>query len=149
MGDYEKRLAKEQALLASREDADNLKADWLKDPCYDLYPPPEGFEIYAEEFREFQEEKQSEWEKAGRERRFKAQFRELMFPNPIGSENYGISVREYFAAQAIQGAAMKIPTLKEPNKIKIFEEIAANARRIADALVLELADPAKIPEFPG
>lgn len=39
---------------------DDLKKEWLKDPCWDI-EDTEGFEDYYEELRKFREEKVVEW----------------------------------------------------------------------------------------
>jgi polyhydroxyalkanoate synthesis regulator phasin len=47
--------------MKTREEVDALKANWLEDPCWDLYTT-EGFEEYHEELGRFQAVKEAEWE---------------------------------------------------------------------------------------
>jgi hypothetical protein len=51
-------------------------------------------------------------------------------PCPYG-EGYGITLREYFAAMAMQGMAMRVKSLLD-------HEVAAASVRLADALLAEL-----------
>ena len=46
--------------VATREEVEALKANWVEDPCYDLYPIPQNdkdfhrFLPFSEELKEFQ-----------------------------------------------------------------------------------------------
>ena len=42
-------------MLKTREEVESLKAEWLADPCWDIYES-EGFEEYRVELKLFQEE---------------------------------------------------------------------------------------------
>jgi hypothetical protein len=44
----------------SREEIENLKRDWEKDPCYDI-EDADGFEEHREELIQFSQKKQIEW----------------------------------------------------------------------------------------
>ena len=44
----------------TREEVEKLKADWIEDPCWDIFDT-EGFEAYAFELSEFQEEMEEKW----------------------------------------------------------------------------------------
>jgi len=47
--------------VVTREDVESLKADWIEDPCWDIFNT-EGFEEYRGELSAFQEHKEAEWE---------------------------------------------------------------------------------------
>lgn len=49
--------------MKSRGEVDGLKDNWWNDPIYDIDPPPEGFEEFAEELAEFQERWNKIWDK--------------------------------------------------------------------------------------
>ena len=44
----------------TREDVENLKENWLRDPCWDI-EDTEGFEGYYDELLAFRLEKEAEW----------------------------------------------------------------------------------------
>jgi ribosomal protein L6P/L9E len=46
--------------VKTREDVENLKANWISDPCYNL-ETVEGFEEYSNELRRFQTMMESKW----------------------------------------------------------------------------------------
>lgn len=48
--------------MKSREQVEELKENWKKDPCYDIYDS-EGFEEYKNELIEFQKQHELEEEK--------------------------------------------------------------------------------------
>lgn len=52
--------------MATQEQIDNLKTQWLHDPCWDIYDT-EGFEDHREELKKYQDKVESEW-KAQREK---------------------------------------------------------------------------------
>ena len=47
--------------MKTREEVENLKADWESDPCYEI-EDTEGFEEYREELKLFSQEKEKHWE---------------------------------------------------------------------------------------
>lgn len=48
-------------MVKTREEVEELKKEWLDDPCWDLYDT-EGFEEYRDELKKFQEEWEAKWE---------------------------------------------------------------------------------------
>lgn len=46
--------------MKSLQDLEDLKTNWLNDPCWDIYNT-EGFEQYAEQLRQFQADQEAEW----------------------------------------------------------------------------------------
>ena len=56
--------------MATAQEIERLKRDWLDDPCYDLYGA-EGFEEHEEELREFQTMTERRWEAERAEREAK------------------------------------------------------------------------------
>ena len=46
--------------MKTREEIDNLKANWYSDPIWDLYTT-EGFEDHEQELREYQAKCELEW----------------------------------------------------------------------------------------
>lgn len=68
-------MTTETQTVATREEVEALKANWAKDPCYDLFPIPKDDEYFkrflpfSQELKEFQDAKQAEWSEAwGRKR---------------------------------------------------------------------------------
>jgi hypothetical protein len=47
--------------MNTREDVENLKENWVSDPCYDL-EEVEGFEEYREELEAFIKHQEKKWE---------------------------------------------------------------------------------------
>ena len=60
----------------TREDVEKLKADWLKDPIWDLYTT-EGFEEFEDELKQFEKEVYAEREAESLEKRRKAVFTQM------------------------------------------------------------------------
>jgi hypothetical protein len=54
--------------MATREDVERLKEQWLADPCFDL-ADAEGFEEHAEELRAYQAQQVAQWAEQVAERR--------------------------------------------------------------------------------
>ena len=48
--------------MKTREEVEKLKADWNRDPCFDLELYPD-FEDYADELLAYRKEQEAEWEK--------------------------------------------------------------------------------------
>lgn len=46
--------------MATQKDVENLKRDWVNDPCFDL-DDVEGFEDFTEELQSFQKEQEAKW----------------------------------------------------------------------------------------
>jgi hypothetical protein len=55
--------------MPTRDEIENLKLNWKRDPCWDLWTT-EGFEEHEEELKAFQEEQAAEWAQRARERLF-------------------------------------------------------------------------------
>ncbi len=53
--------------VPTRADVEQLKRNWLADPCYDLYSV-EGFEPFNQELTEFQETQRAIWKQERKER---------------------------------------------------------------------------------
>lgn len=67
----EKNLSKTDTpapVIATREQVEQLKADWARDPIYDLVPGPPceyhniDYSPYEKELREFEQQKEREWQ---------------------------------------------------------------------------------------
>jgi hypothetical protein len=63
--------------MATREEINKLKADWVGDPIYDL-EDTEGFEEHRDELREFRAQQEAVWEKRQGEERHAAALFELI-----------------------------------------------------------------------
>lgn len=70
--------------MKSREEVENLKKNWLEDPCYDI-ETTEGFEEYKEELLEFSVQKKKENEEAYEKR--KREQIERIYSQEIGEQN--------------------------------------------------------------
>jgi len=55
------------ATIPTREQVEQLKHDWRRDPCFDI-ETTDGFERYADELRVYREEYEREIEQVRRER---------------------------------------------------------------------------------
>lgn len=53
--------------LKTKQEIEDLKENWLHDPCWDI-EDTEGFEAHREELEKFHKEKSLEWTKARLER---------------------------------------------------------------------------------
>lgn len=60
--------------MKTREEVDGLKADWTRDPCWDLVDS-EGFEEYREELAQYENKMKAIWAQQRRERVFDAAHR--------------------------------------------------------------------------
>lgn len=49
--------------MQAREEIDTLKANWLKDPCWDIEDTP-GFEAHRDELVAFHKQMKAEWDAA-------------------------------------------------------------------------------------
>lgn len=56
--------------MRTRKEIDDLKNDWLLDPCFDLWDT-EGFEDHLDELRAFQEKQELIWHNREQERLFR------------------------------------------------------------------------------
>lgn len=48
--------------MATDQEIEQLKNNWLADPCFDLYDA-EGFEAHRDELKTFQDAKENEWDR--------------------------------------------------------------------------------------
>ncbi len=54
-----------KTVMATREEVDQLKADWLADPIWDIADiDTEEFEPYFQELKQFQADQEKEWKEA-------------------------------------------------------------------------------------
>jgi hypothetical protein len=97
--------------MKTREEVEQLKADWLYDPCYDL-ETVEGFEDYKEELLAFSKEKQAHWSEQVEKKRWRSHLHNPTFSSPRvlhsdgsieSSGEEGLSRLEFFTAMAMQG----------------------------------------------
>lgn len=112
-----------------------LKANWVKDPCWDI-EDTEGFELHREELRAFNQQKQKEWSEAyikNRQLSIKNSLVHPLRPDTDYMEYHGLTKREYFAAMALQGFLTN-PDYNDAN----HEQTAKMAVKAADALLNEL-----------
>lgn len=54
-------LIAQNIIMKSREEVQELKAQWRRDPCWDIFDT-EGFEEYREELKSYQEECEFVWD---------------------------------------------------------------------------------------
>jgi len=78
---------------------EQLKQEWLQDPCWDL-EDTEGFEEFRTELLAFRLSKEAERKQ---EREIKERARYPLSPAFSGEGAAGLTKREYFAALALQG----------------------------------------------
>lgn len=55
-------------VVATREEVEDLKRQWAFDPIFEIVPTDLRFEPYADELREFEKQKNAEWEQAAIEK---------------------------------------------------------------------------------
>ncbi len=124
----------------TREDFEKLKADWLKDPNWNI-ENTEGFEEFTVELTGFREHHEEEWKIASEQRRQKELMTAPAFPlietnylyggEPNGFESSGgLTKREMFAAMAMLGMISE--------GCDVPEVTARLAVGMADALIAEL-----------
>jgi hypothetical protein len=119
--------------MKTRDEVEQLKRDWLRDPCYDLVNecgPPEGFEGYAGELAAFQSETRDRWE---RERLDRLKLIRRVGERPAFRDECteGLTKLEYMATHIAAGLAARIG--------RTDDEVAAAAVAVAKALILELS----------
>jgi hypothetical protein len=131
--------------MKTREELENLKTDWRKDPFWDI-EDTEGFEEYREELIEYHKQCSAEWENKNHERALKERKTRPAFPSVKAKYGYegdyqgleedepGMSIRDYFAGQALAGlcANTSLDVIKE--KAKAF---AIHSYVFADAMLEE------------
>ena len=132
-------------MAKTREEVEALKADWLKDPIWDI-EDTEGFEDHHDELKAFHDQMRKEWTERAERRWFHQVFEASAFPlidaNAEGwaFSSGGLTKREYFAGLALMG------TIAESD---VSPEVHARyAVRCADALIIELMKR-PLPETPS
>ena len=133
-------------------EVENLKTDWLKDPCWDV-ENTEGFEDYADELKEFSDKVIAEAKIRNRAITINTQKEASAFPvietgmdydgTPNGDVHSigGLSKREYFAGLAMHGIlAANVAESIWSDKLVIdtTQQLASLACKHADALIAEL-----------
>lgn len=117
--------------MKTREEVEQLKADWIADPCYDL-EETEGFEEYREELFDFSEKRKIIFEE-----RFQKEKKRILREAKVSCIDdlryNGLTKRELFAAMAMQGI------LANPERVGgRDQELVQYSAMLADALIEEL-----------
>jgi hypothetical protein len=131
--------------MKTREEVETLKADWLRDGCWDLHTT-EGFEEYGAELKEFEDKILAERRASYEEQLKKKRKVAPAFPLIESEYDYGASFngivssggltkRELFAALALQGLLSNVRRISDD----CYLPTAQDAVKLADALLEELA----------
>lgn len=124
--------------MKTREEVENLKESWLLDPIFDIEHET-GYEEYKEELTEFANQHRERWrEQANRNRRRRYFYSGAFGVPPAffsdGSQasdgNEGLTMREYFAAAAMQGLLA--------NGRVDYAGVAEFSVKMADAVIVRL-----------
>jgi len=127
--------------MKTREDIENLKMNWQKDPIWDI-EDTEGFEEYKDELLAYKKECEKEWDKREKERKkHQAAFpiRNRWDSSQEGWDliENGMELRDYFAAQALMGSLSGMNSESHITSDSIARKYAEEAYLLADAMLEE------------
>jgi Asp-tRNA(Asn)/Glu-tRNA(Gln) amidotransferase A subunit family amidase len=100
--------------MKTAEEIKKLKISWHKDPIWDI-ETTEGFEDHKQELLEYRKSCEAEWEKKNIERKKQEERNKPAFPSMkakygyegeylgLEEDEYGMTLRDYFAGQALAG----------------------------------------------
>lgn len=125
--------------MKSKEEIDQLKANWLADACWDI-EDTEGFEDHRDELKAWADPIREKSNDDHVRREYLRKFNEPAFARPAmwaGEDVHdlganGLSKREYFAGLALQGL---LAGRLKPTPIEVFIPAAIEH---ADALIIAL-----------
>jgi hypothetical protein len=109
--------------MKTRDEVEALKANWLRDPCYNI-EDIEGYEEYGVELAAFAVEHQAIW-RAAREKVEREAYR-----NTPASE---ATLRDVFAMHALTGMGYTLALFGQ--EMDTLAKVAATAYRAADAMM--------------
>lgn len=121
--------------MKTRQEVEDLKAEWRSDPCWDI-ESTEGFEEYKEELIEFSDKCQKEADEIWAKRKQRLIKEANVFPLnnadiEVLAPYNGLTKRELFAAMAMQGCMNGYAGNSSLN-------VAVWSVECADALITEL-----------
>jgi hypothetical protein len=91
-------------MIPTRQQVEDLKANWRNDPCWDIYNT-EGFEEYEDELRQYQAEQEARWRE---ERLVKLQ----TFAERIGANSLALAEYLQMTERLIDGLEARISKLE-------------------------------------
>jgi hypothetical protein len=109
--------------MKTRGEVEALKADWLKDPCWDLGDDPE-FKEYADELKAFEAEHRAIWHAAQEKREAEA------YRNTPASE---ATLRDTFATAALNAMGFTLALFGQ--EADTLAKVAKTAYLAADAMM--------------
>ncbi len=99
--------------MKPQQDIQELKAQWLYDPCWDI-EETEGFEDHRDELKAFAEEKEAEWARQAEEREARRQAKLEEFAEEIGCPgNIKIAMHFEYLKSRIEELETKVNTDQE------------------------------------
>lgn len=121
--------------MKTREEEEDLKQNWVNDPCWDI-EETEGFEEYREELSDFAKQEIIKRDERIRQNELR-QIREAKVDCVEDYRYNGLTKREIFAAMAMQSRInAHCPTRSMTDQEIKF--ISIDSIRCADALINEL-----------